>query len=57
MNWFNPYLWIVGGFVLYLVLLLIHRTVHELPYVPYVIGLCIATCIELIGFSLLRFGA
>lgn len=57
MNWLNPYLWIVAGLVLYLVLLITHRTICELPFVPYALGLCLATAIELLGFCLLRFGA
>lgn len=56
MNLLNPTLWIVAGLVLYLTLLIIHRVVHELPFVPYALGLCIATAIELFGFTLLRMG-
>lgn len=56
MNWLNPYLWIVAGLVLYLVLLITHRAICELPFVPYALGLCLATAIELLGFCLLRYG-
>ena len=57
MNWLNPCLWIVAGFAMYLVLLVIHRTVCELPHTLYALGLGVATAIELLGFCLLRFGA
>ncbi len=56
MNLLHPYLWIIGGFVVYLVLLVVHRTVRELPFAPYALGLCIATCVELFGFALLFHG-
>lgn len=57
MNWLNPTLWITVGLVLYAALLIIHRTIRELPFVPYSVGLCVAIAIELFGFTLLRFGA
>lgn len=57
MNWLNPYLWIVAGFAMYLILLTVHRTVRELPHTLYALGLLAATAIELLGFCLLRYGA